>query len=232
LSERARAAVVWALVVVASVAIVLALVAGYFAFTFKSQVSDWESAAAETVSKLESAGIQLQSTVESGVTGYEQEISNLTQQLQHAQTSAGNSQAQLEQTKQQLDAANAQLASTQKKLDETNAELATTQAELDDANAKLEQAGELKLADGTYVGLLLAARTDPVPAVIFQDGTAWRIAEVASDAQISSGGSPLTLDALATLLQSTDPADVHLANGNYKLKVKGGLVVSIQKSKQ
>ncbi len=88
------------------------------------------------------------------------------------------------------------------------------------------------LADGTYVGPVLGARTEPIPAIIFQDGTAWRVAEVAPDATITAGGQTLTLEEFSALLLSTDPAAVTLANGNYQVKVNGGLVTKISKSPQ
>ena len=44
---------VW--MIVAIVAIVLALIAGYGAFTYKSQVDDWEAAASETLAALQAA---------------------------------------------------------------------------------------------------------------------------------------------------------------------------------
>lgn len=210
---------VW--MIVAIVAIVLALIAGYLAFTYKGQVDDWEVAASETVAVLQEAGIELQSTVESGVTGYEGQISELSSELEQSQTEAGISAAELEAAEQAL-------ADTQAEVETTQQELETTQAELDDANATLEQLGELVLADGTYVGPVLSARTEPFPAILFQDGTAWRIAEVGPDATITAGGQTLTLEEFSALLQSTDPEAVTLANGNYQVKVKGGLVTSIK----
>jgi hypothetical protein len=214
---------VW--MIVGIVAIVLALVAGYFAFTYKRQVDDWEAAASDTLATLQAAGIQIQGTVASSVDDYEKQISDLSTQLEQSQTKAGVSEANLAQ-------AQADLTNTQDELKKTQQDLADTQAQLDDANAKLEQLGELVLADGTYIGPVLGARTEPMPAIIFQDGTAWRVAQVAPDATITSGGQPLTLEEFSALLQSTDPADVALANGNYKVKVQGGLVTSMQKSNQ
>jgi hypothetical protein len=214
---------VW--MIVAIVAIVLALLAGYLAFTYKQQVDDWEAAAAETTAALQAGGIELQETVESGVAGYEQQISDLSSQLEQTKTQAGIAESAQAEAAKELEA-------TQAELEATQAELEATQAELDDANAKLEQLGELVLPDGTYIGPVLGARTEPIPAIIFQDGTAWRVAQVAPDAKITSGGQTLTLEEFSALLQSTDPADVALANGNYKVKVKDGLVTSMQKSKE
>jgi multidrug efflux pump subunit AcrA (membrane-fusion protein) len=218
--------------VVAIVAIMLALVAGYLAFTYRQQVDDWEAAASETVAALKAAGVELQSTVESGVAGYEQQIADLSSALEQAQVQAGASASAQAETEQQLADTQAELESTTAELDSSEQQLAETQAQLDDANAKLEQVGELVLPDGTYIGPVLGARTEPIPAIIFQDGTAWRVAEVAEDARITSGGQTLTLEEFAALLQSTDPVDIGLVNGNYKVKVQDGLVTSMQKSSQ
>jgi len=222
---RAR---VW--MIVAIVAIVLLLVAGYFAFLYKQQVDDWEAAAADAVAALEAGGIELQGAIESGVAGFEEQISDLESALEQAQTEAGVASAGQAETEQQLADARAELETSQGELEAALAELETTQAELDDANAVLEQLGQLVLADGTYVGPVLSARTDPFPAILFQDGAAWRVAEVAEDVTITSGGQEFTLEEFAALLQSTDPEDVVLANGNYQVRVQGGLVTSIRKS--
>jgi hypothetical protein len=229
-AEPKKGVNVWMIVAIA--AIVLALIAGYGAYTYKSQVDDWEAAASETLAALQAAGIHVQSVVASSASDYEQQISNLKTELEQSQTEAGVTQGQLTQAQQDLADTQTELQNTQQQLDDANAQLADTQAQLDDANAKLEQVGQLVLPDGTYIGPVLAARTQPSPALVFQDGTAWRVAEVAPDATITSGGAPLTLEEFSALLQSTDPADVALANGNYKVKVKGGLVTSIQKSQQ
>jgi len=224
---------VW--MVIAIAAIVIALIAAYGAFMYKGQVDDWEAAANETVAKLEAAGIELQSTLESGVAGYEQQISDLSGALEESQTQAGISAGQLEETQQQLEDTSAQLAdsqqqleATQSELDDANQELAQTQAALDDANAKLEQLGELVLPNGTYVGPVLGARVEPFPAIIFQDGTAWRVAEVSPDVTITAGGQDLTLEDFSALLQSSDPADTEVANADYQVRVAKGLVTSIE----
>jgi hypothetical protein len=218
--------------IVAIVAIVLALIAGYLALTYKQQVDDWEAAASETLATLQAAGIELQSTIESGVAGYEQQISDLSTALEQAQTQAGISEADLAQVQQDLADTQAELESTQQDLADTQAELDATQAGLDDANAKLEQVGELVLTDGTYVGPVLGARIEPIPAIIFQDDTAWRVAEVAPDATITAGGQTLTLEEFSALLLSTDPAAITLANANYEVKVKDGLATSIRESQE
>jgi hypothetical protein len=210
---------VW--MIVAIVAIVLAVIAGYLAFSYGQEVDEWEAAANETVAKLQEAGIELRSAVESGADGYEQQISNLTEALEVAAAQGGMSAAELEDTEQQLADTKDELKATRQQLDEV-------QAELDDANAKLAAVGELVLADGTYVGLILGARSEPFPAIVFQDGTAWRVAEVATDATITAGDQTLTIEEFAQLLQSTNPEDVALANGNYEVRVNGGLVRSIR----
>jgi hypothetical protein len=58
------------------------------------------------------------------------------------------------------------------------------------------------------------------------------VAQVATDATITAGGSDLTLSQFGKLLSSTDPDDAKLANGDYQVIVKGSLVTSIRKSKQ
>jgi hypothetical protein len=221
---------VW--MIVALAAIVLAVLAGALAFRYKQQIDDWEAAAAETTSALQEAGVQLQGTVESGVAGYEQQISNLSRALVLAGVHAGSAATSQSQVEQDLADTQAELQQTQQDLENMQQDLKKTQAKLDDANTKLEQLGKLRLADGTYVGPVLGARTAPIPGIIFQDGTAWRVAEVAPDARITSGGQTLTLEQFSELLQSTDPTDVNLVNGNYKVKVEGGLVTSMQKSKE
>lgn len=212
---------VW--MIVAIVAIVLALVAAYFAFTYRQQVQDWEAAASETLSKLEAAGLELEETVVTGVADYEDQIADLSSQLEQAQTEAGVARSGQAATQQEL-------ADTQADLEATQQELEETQAALDDANARLAELGELVLPNGTYDGMVLAARTDPLPAIVFQDGDAWRVAEVAEDVSITAGTETLTLEEFSALLQSTEPADAALANGTYEVRVKKGLVASIQAS--
>lgn len=210
---------VW--MIVAIVAIVLALIAAYFAFTYRQQVQDWEAAASETLSKLQAAGLELQETVVTGVADYEDKISDLSSQLEQAQTEAGVAQSGQAATEQEL-------ADTQAELEATQQDLEDTQAALDDANAKLAELGELVLPNGTYFGPVLAARVDPLPAIVFQgEEDVWRVAEVAEDVAITAGTETLTLEEFSALLQSTDPADAALANGTYEVKVKKGLVTSI-----
>ncbi len=147
---------------------------------------------------------------------YEQQISSLQRQLD-------DSQAQLEST-------TADLAASQEKQKATQAELETTQAQLLDADAQLAKVGELRLQDGTYQGPVLAAKVTPYRVILFDSTGAWRVAEVATDATITSGGKTLTLSQFAKLLQSTDPADINLVNGFYKVTVKKGLVVTLKKA--
>jgi exonuclease VII small subunit len=224
-SPERRNVNVW--MIVAIVAIVIALIAGYFAITYMQQVEDWEAAAEDTVAKLETAGVELQSTVESGVAGYEEKVSELTAALEQLQTGAGISAAQLDEAEQQAADAQADLEATQKELNQVTKELEQTQAALDDANAKLQQLGELVLPNGSYVGPVLAARTDPFPAINFQDDTAWRVAEVAPDVVITVGERTLALADFSALLQSPEPDAAELAQGDYEVVVKKGLVQSI-----
>jgi hypothetical protein len=213
--------------IVAIVAIVIALIAGYFAITYMQQVEDWEAAAEDTVAKLEAAGVELRSTVESGVAGYEEKVSELTVALEQLQTGAGISAAQLEEAEQQAADTQAELEATQQELNQVTNELEQTQAALDDANAKLQQLGELVLPNGSYVGPVLGARTDPFPAIIFQDDTAWRVAEVAPDVEITVGEQTLALADFSALLQSPEPGAAELAQGDYEVVVEKGLVQSI-----
>jgi hypothetical protein len=224
---------VW--MIVAIVAIVLALVATYFAFSYKGQVDDWEAAANETLAKLEAAGLELEDAIASGVADYQAQIDDLTAQLEESQTQSGISEGQLAETQQQLEDAQAELADSQQQLetvqgelDTANEELAETQAALDDANATLEQLGELVLPNGNYVGPVLGARVEPFPAIIFQDGAAWRVAEVSPDVTITAGGEDLTLEEFSTLLQSSDPEAGAIANADFEVRVAQGLVVSIE----
>jgi hypothetical protein len=184
------------------------------------------AAADEDVAKLEDTGVELRNTVKSGVEGYEQQIADLTDALEQAETQGGISAAQLEETHPELTDTQAKLASTKADLMSTTSDLtdardevAKTQADLDDANAKLEQLGELVLPNGSYEGSVLGVRGDPSPAIVFQDGTAWRVAEVWPDVTITAGGQSLTLEEFSALLRSADPADAELANG---IHGKGG----------
>jgi hypothetical protein len=92
----------------------------------------------------------------------------------------------------------------------------------------LAQLGELVLPNGNYVGPVLGARVDPFPAIIFQDGAAWRVAEVSPDVAITADGESLTLDEFSSLIASTDPEDAALANGDWSVTVSNGLVTVIE----
>jgi hypothetical protein len=214
-----RSVNVWMLVAI--VAVGLALIAGYLAYSYKGEVDDWEAAAEQTVETLQAAGVELRSAVESGVTGYVQQTADLANALEEAQIEQGASASELDATQQEL-------ADTQAELEQTQAELEQTQAALNDANAKLEAVGELVLPNGTYVGPVVDARVDPTRAIIFQEGSVWRVAEVSTEAEIMVEGQSVTLDEFAALLESPDPEDAALANADYQVEVSGGLVTSIQ----
>jgi exonuclease VII large subunit len=224
--QKGRSVNVWMFVAIG--AIVVSLIMGYLAWSYKQQVDEWQAAADETVAKLEAAGVELRSTVETGVDGYEQQISELTTALEEAETQGGISEAQLEETEQELADTQAQLESKTSKLQSTKQELAETEAELADANATLAQLGEIVLSDGNYVGPVLGARVDPFPAIVFQDGTLWRVGEVSSGVAIKVSGESLTIDELAVFLQSTTPEVAALANGDWEVKVAEGLVTKIK----
>ena len=153
----------------------------------------------------------------------ERQISSLERQL-------SDTQAQLESTQAELDSANTELATSKEKQKSTQTALESTQAALLDAQAQLANVGELVLKDGVYQGPVLAAKVTPYRVILFDSTGAWRVAEVADDAKITSGGKTLTLSQFAKLLQSTDPADIKLVNGFYKVKVQNGVVVTLQKS--
>jgi hypothetical protein len=207
-----RSVNVWMLVAI--IAIALALIAGYLAWSYKREVDDWEAAAEQTVAELQAAGVELRSTLESGVAGYEEQTAALASAIEDAQIEQGIDQSELDATQQELA--------------DTQAELEQTQAALADANAQLEAVGELVLPNGTYVGPVLDARIDPSRAIVFQEGSVWRVAEVSAEAGITVEGQSVTLDQFAALHQSTDPADAALANADYQVEVSGGVVTSIQ----
>jgi len=162
----------------------------------------------------------------------EQQVADLQKQVSDLQT-------ELDQTKSALDASQSANADLQKQLSDTQAELAdtkdklaSTQTQLEDAQAQLAQVGELKLADGTYVGPVLGAKASPTRVIVFNAAGLYRVAQVAKDVTITAGGSDYTLAQFGKLLSSTDPNDAKLANGNYQVIVKKGLVTSIRKSKK
>ena len=153
----------------------------------------------------------------------ERQISSLERQL-------ADSQDELRSTQEELASANAEIETSKEKQTSTQAELESTQAALLDAQAQLANVGELVLKDGIYQGPVLAAKVTPYRVILFDSTGAWRVAEVADDAEITSGGKTLTLSQFAKLLQSTDPADIKLVNGFYKVKVANGVVVTLKKS--
>jgi seryl-tRNA synthetase len=169
---------------------------------------------------------------------YEQQIADLEAELDQTNAELEATQDRLdentdtlESTQADLEETTAQLNETTAQLDETTAQLSQTEAELLDAQAQLADVGELVLEDGEYNGQVLAAKTTPYRVILFDATGAWRVAQVASDVYITAGGDEFTLSQFSKLLQSTDPDDIKLVNGQYKVAVKKGLVTSIRKSK-
>jgi hypothetical protein len=167
----------------------------------------------------------------------DQQVADLQAQVSDLEQQVSDLQGQLDQTQTALDdaqSANAdlqqQVTDTQNQLSDAQDELASTQAELLDAQAQLAKVGEVVLADGTYVGPVLGAKASPYRVLVFNAGGLFRVAQVSPDVTITAGGSDLTLSQFGKLLASTDPNDAKLANGNYKVIVKQGLVTSIRKS--
>ncbi|HEY7756439.1 MAG TPA: hypothetical protein VID69_09455 [Actinomycetota bacterium] len=161
----------------------------------------------------------------------EQQVADLEAELETTQSALEDSEEARAEAEEQAAEAEASLADTQDQLASTQEELATTQAQLQDAQAQLAQVGELVLENGTYVGPVLGAKTSPARVIVFNAGGLFRVAQVADDVTITAGGSDLSLSQFAKLLASTDSDDANLANGNYKVIVKQGLVTSIRKSK-
>jgi TolA-binding protein len=173
------------------------------------------------------------------VADLEQQVSSLEGELEQTQTALDDVEAQNAELEQQLTDAQDELASTQdelattqEKLANTEEELGTTQAELLDAQAQLARVGEVVLTDGTYIGPVLGAKASPYRVIVFNAAGLFRVGQVASDATITSGGSSLTLAQLGRLLSSTDPDNAELANGNYQVIVRNGIVTSIRKSQK
>jgi outer membrane murein-binding lipoprotein Lpp len=167
----------------------------------------------------------------------QQQIDDLNAQIDELNGQVDDLTAQVDDLNSQLadeteraDTAEASLADTQSQLDDTSAQLSQSQAELLDAQAQLADVGELVLKDGDYLGQVLAAKASPYRVILFNASGLWRVAQVSADATITSGGEDLTLAQLGKLLQSTNPDDIKLVNGNYKVKVKGGVATSIRKS--
>lgn len=161
------------------------------------------------------------------------------EQVQELEQQVSDLEAELDQTQQELEIEQGQngelqtqVDDTQAQLDDLQGQLADTQAQLTDAQTQLAQVGELELEDGTYVGQVLGAHASPNRVLIFDAAGLFRAAQVAQEVTITAGGQTLSLSEFGRLLASTDPDDAKLANGNYQIKIQGGLVYSIKKSKK
>jgi hypothetical protein len=159
------------------------------------------------------------------VTDLEQQVSTLEGELEQTRSALDEAEAENAELQQQLTGTQDELASTEE-------ELGSTQAELLDAQAQLARVGEVVLTDGTYIGPVLGAKASPYRVIVFNAAGLFRVGQVAADATITSGGSSLSLSQLGRLLSSTDPDDVELANGNYQVIVRNGIVTSIRKSQR
>ena len=167
----------------------------------------------------------------------EQQVAHLESQLdatesslQDAEDRNADLQDELSATQDDLAATQDQVDTTQEQLSQTQQQLAATQEALSDVSDQLGEVQELRLQNGTYVGPVLGAKNSPNPIIVFSSGGLYLVGLVADDPTITAGGDDLTLAQLGKLLASTDPDDVKLANGNYKVIVKNGLVTSIRKS--
>jgi len=161
----------------------------------------------------------------------EQQVADLEDELEQSQSALDTSESANAELEQQLTDAQAGLSDTQDQLASVQEELGITQAELLDAQAQLAKVGEVVLTDGTYVGQVLGAKASPYRVIVFNAAGLFRVAQVASDVKITAGGSDYTLSQFGKLLSSTDPDKAKLANGNYQVIVKKGIVTSIRKSK-
>jgi hypothetical protein len=162
----------------------------------------------------------------------DEQVQELEQQVSDLETQLDQTQQELEIQQGQNEELQTQVDDTQAQLSDTQAQLADTQTQLTDAQTQLAQVGELKLEDGTYVGQVLGAHASPNRVLIFDAAGLFRVAQIAQDVTITSGGQTLSLSEFGRLLASTDPDDAKLANGNYQIKIRGGLVFSIKKSKK
>jgi multidrug efflux pump subunit AcrA (membrane-fusion protein) len=176
------------------------------------------------------AGCDRTSESDEQIAELEQQVADLEIQLEQSQTEAEIANAQLGEAEQQLADTQAELSDTQAELTATQEELGTTQAELLDAQAQLAKVGEVVLEDGTYVGQVLGAKASPYRVIIFDAGGLYRVAQVSKEPTITAGGDDYTLSQFGKLLSSTNPDDAKLANGNYQVIVRNGLVTSIRKS--
>lgn len=162
----------------------------------------------------------------------DEQVAELEQQVTELQQELDQTQQELEIQQGMSADLQSQLDDTQSQLSDTQAQLADTQAQLTDAQTQLAQVGELKLEDGNYVGQVLGAHSSPNRVLIFDAAGLFRVAQVGQDVTITSGGQNLSLSEFGRLLASTNPNDAKLANGNYQIKIQGGQVFSIKKSKQ
>lgn len=162
----------------------------------------------------------------------DEQVAQLEQQVADLEVELEQTQVALEDSEAANDGLEEQLTQTRAELSTTQDELASTQAQLLDAQAQLAQVGELVLDDGTYIGQVMGAKTSPYRVILFDAAGLFRAAQVAQDVVITSGGSDLSLSEFGRLLASTDPNDAKLANGNYQVIVRDGLVTSIKKSKK
>jgi hypothetical protein len=162
----------------------------------------------------------------------DEQVAELQQQVDDLQAELDQTQQELEIQQGQNEELQTQVDDTQAQLTDTQAQLADTQTQLTDAQTQLAQVGELKLADGTYVGQVLGAHASPNRVLIFDAAGLFRVAQIAQDVTITAGGQAFSLSEFGRLLASTDPDDAKLANGNYQIKIQGGLVYSIKKSKK
>jgi multidrug efflux pump subunit AcrA (membrane-fusion protein) len=171
------------------------------------------------------------------VADLEQQVAHLESQLEASQNALQDAedrnaelQDELSSTQDDLATTQDDLESTQGKLSQANDDLASTQAELANAQSQLAEVGKLRLQNGTYVGPVLGAKHSPHPIIVFSSGGLYLVGLVSDSPTITAGGDDFTLAQFGKLLASTDADDVKLANGNYKVIVKNGLVTSIRKS--
>ena len=164
------------------------------------------------------------------VADLEQQVSHLESQLETTQSSLQDAEDRNAELQDELSSTNDELSSTQEQLQATQEQLAATQAALSDVSDQLNAVKTLRLQDGSYVGPVLGAKSTPNPIIVFSQGGSYLVGLVADGVTITAGGDDFTLTQFGKLLASKDPDDVNLAQGNYKVIVKKGLVTSIRKS--
>ena len=171
------------------------------------------------------------------VADLEQQVSHLESQLEDTQSKLQDAedrnaelQDELNSTNDELSSTQDQLDATQQQLSQTQTQLAATEAALIDASNQLNAVKTLRLQDGSYVGPVLGAKSTPNPIIVFSQGGSYLVGLVADGVTITAGGDDFTLSQFGKLLGSKDPEDVNLAQGNYKVIVKNGVVTSIRKS--